>query len=534
MDQRARNVGIAGVLLAASLLGMRLLREPAYRTGYARLVDPRGMPFRVLVFTPEPRPAAKLPAVIVAPPVNTPPEYGRALSLELLAEGYEVLTFDWRGWEAAENRQFAPSGTPEVLLSDTAAAIAYLRSLPGIDAERIALTGHSAGGTLAIEAATADPRIMAAAPIGMEADVTTTRPRNLLWAVGLYDEFRTLTRMRDCFWASATTAADINTTVGDFRRGTARRLGVSPTADHFTESQDRFLHREIVDWVNQAAGKPATHRYFWMQVRQWLLLVSWFSALLLVIWTLLGVVRALRAAWVARLVPALALAGIWGLTRLASWDLFLRKEVVELLLIAVLVVGYACRTRSGSVVAPTPAGAGRKVLRYAVLVWLSIFLTLVVNNLASYLLHPSYLLWIPIFAVQHLADFAYIYTLVTPHAVFFAPAPLPVLAPRLWVYVLPVAEVLAPGIVLGIAARLARRSSRAEVRVRSRVPVAASVILACLLAALGVVVVLRLQEGFLTADSALAAVRFLLRFAVLPIVLFVALQRLVRRYAGAN
>jgi hypothetical protein len=53
-----------------------------------------------------------------------------------------------------------------------------------------------------------------------------------------------------------------------------------------------------------------------------------------------------------------------------------------------------------------------------------------------------------------------------------------------------------------------------------------------LLAVLGVVIVLRLQQGFLTADSALAAGRFLLRFAVLPIVLFVWLQRLVRRGGG--
>jgi len=45
--------------------------------------------------------------------------------------------------------------------------------------------------------------------------------------------------------------------------------------------------------------------------------------------------------------------------------------------------------------------------------------------------------------------------------------------------------------------------------------------------------VLRLQQGFLTADSAVAAGRFLLRFAVLPIVLYVALARLTRRRAVA-
>jgi hypothetical protein len=46
--------------------------------------------------------------------------------------------------------------------------------------------------------------------------------------------------------------------------------------------------------------------------------------------------------------------------------------------------------------------------------------------------------------------------------------------------------------------------------------------------------VLRLQQGFLTADSALAAGRFLLRFTILPIVLFLGLQRLTRGVAAAR
>jgi hypothetical protein len=266
-----------------------------------------------------------------------------------------------------------------------------------------------------------------------------------------------------------------------------------------------------------------------MQARQGLLLLNWLAALLVAIWGLLGLLQRARPTWAGRLVPALALAAILGMTRFASWDLSRRMNVVQLLVIVALVVGFAQRRRAGqSAFQPPPSAAG-KALRVGVLVWLSIFLTLVINNIASYFLYPRYLLWTPVFAAQHFADLAYVYTLVYPHAVFFAPAPAGVLAPRLWVYLLLGLEAVAPGIVLGTVARLAHRSPRVAAPAQRRVPVVAVAILSGLLAVLGVVIVLRLQQGFLTADSALAAGRFLLRFAVLPIVLFVGLQRLVRR-----
>ena len=532
MTTRARKLAIAGTVFAISSLGVWALREPSHQVRYERLANARRMPLRVVVFTPDPRPTTKFPAVVLAQPVNTPTEYGRALTMELLAEGYCVLTFDWRGWEPAENRQFARVGTPETLLLDMASAVDYIRRQPGVDAERIAVTGHSAGGTLAIQVATADPRIAAVAAMGMEADVTPTRPRNLLWALGLYDEFRTPLRMLDYFHASANTAAGNDVTVGDFRQGTARRLGVTPTADHFTELQDRILHREIVNWFNQAMGKPETTRGFGMQIRQWLMLLAWLAALLLIIWSLLELVRGPRAPWVARTVPALGLAMIWGLARLSIWDLSLRKDAIQLLVIAALVVGLAQRASAAQPVPPT--STGRKALRLGVLVWLSVVLTLVVNNVASYFFEPAFLLWIPVFAVQHLADLTYVYTMVYPHALFFTPSPLGLLVPRLWIYLLLVAEVLAPGAVLGTLARLARHSGRQEMRPTRRVSVVALVILAGLFGLLGVVVVLRLQQGFLTADSALAAGRFLLRFTILPIVLFLGLQRLTRGVAAAR
>ena len=519
---------IASSLLVASLLGMIALRGPRYQKSYHRLTNSRGMPLRAVLFKPLASASSKMPGVVLAQPVNTPTEYGRALTLELVREGYQVLTFDWRGWEPNENRQFARAGTPEILLLDVMAAVAYLRSLPDVDGERIAVAGHSAGGTLAIEAATLDPKINAVAAIGMEADVTPAAPRNLLWALGLYDEFRTPLRMLDYFHDSGNTTAGINTTVGDFRQGTARRLGVSPTADHFTELQDRRLHREIVSWFNQANHKPLPTRGFWMQIHQWFLLLAWWAALLLAIWGQQGLVRIWNGPWTARIFPALSLAAIWGIARMAGGDPLLRKNLIQLLLVATVVAGFLYRRRTGKSQPSPSTGRFGKVFRAAALVWLSILLTLVINNLASYYLQPAFLIWIPVFAVQHFLDLAYVYVCVYPSSLFFAPAAGGVLTPRLWVSLLLVAEIAAPGLLLDAIVRLALRRRQAGPAVRRRVPILTVGILLGLFAVLGTVIVLRLQQGFLTADSAHAAGRFLLRFAVLPIMLFLAMRRASR------
>jgi uncharacterized protein len=74
--------------------------------------------------------------------------------------GYVCVVFDYRhfGASTGEPRQLLDIGRE---LTDWASAIAYARSLPGVDAGRIVLWGSSFGGGLVIDAAAADGDIAA-------------------------------------------------------------------------------------------------------------------------------------------------------------------------------------------------------------------------------------------------------------------------------------------------------------------------------------------------------------------------------------
>jgi uncharacterized protein len=74
--------------------------------------------------------------------------------------GFAALLFDHRGFGDSDGEPdlFVPGRQ----LDDWRAAIAFARSLPGIDAERVATFGSSMGGGNALAAATADQRVAAA------------------------------------------------------------------------------------------------------------------------------------------------------------------------------------------------------------------------------------------------------------------------------------------------------------------------------------------------------------------------------------
>lgn len=91
----------------------------------------------------------------------------REVRSALLARGMAVLQFDERG-VGASTGQFAGATTAD-FARDAGAAVARLRAMPGIDAARVAIVGHSEGALEAMLVAGADRQVAALVLLGAPA-----------------------------------------------------------------------------------------------------------------------------------------------------------------------------------------------------------------------------------------------------------------------------------------------------------------------------------------------------------------------------
>lgn len=113
------------------------------------------------LYRPRPAAAGDVPCVVMVNGVSQTRRDGFPRFAERFAEaGFAALTFDPRhlGDSGGEPRQLVDIARER---DDVAAAVAFARTLDGIDAGRVAVWGFSLGGGLALYTAAADERIVA-------------------------------------------------------------------------------------------------------------------------------------------------------------------------------------------------------------------------------------------------------------------------------------------------------------------------------------------------------------------------------------
>lgn len=220
------------LLLAAlpALTGVVLLARAADDGLQRRHVVVDGVPLDAV------RPATPAgPGVVVA--------HGFAGSARLMAQfgdtlaarGYTVVLPDLDGHGASTR-------SPADLQHDLAVAVAHLRTLPGVDPDRLALVGHSMGAGAVTEYAAAHPAITATVAISLPGGdaVPRERPSRLLVLVGGL-EFAG-------FQKAATAAVD--------NARADRAAVVVPGVEHISILYAPRTHRLTADWLDHSFGRP--------------------------------------------------------------------------------------------------------------------------------------------------------------------------------------------------------------------------------------------------------------------------------------
>ena len=323
---------------------------------------------------PEPR-----PLVIVQHGFSASRHAMGWLSWGLVRNGFAVLAGDFRGH--GQNRTPFNRGD---LNDDIAALIDYARRRPEVDADRVALIGHSMGAYAVYDFAVRRQHVDAVIPIsGSGLGGTRERPRNVLLIDASGDPER-IRRMSEAAMRRLTgdPGATLGVTYGDLAAGTARRFVRVGGHDHLSILFSNAPMREIVAWLRDTWSlreqpfRPAPVSdavASGLSIVAGLLLIFPLAGFLAVA---VGVVQPARGApirggvWMAGLAAVAGGSVLFGGTPLSFMPYTAGNELVSLFLVAgaVYAVWYGWQRRPPSAAWPdTLRAAALGVLAFGVI-----------------------------------------------------------------------------------------------------------------------------------------------------------------------
>jgi dienelactone hydrolase len=252
--------------------------------------------------------ATPYPTMILCHGVSSTKETVALWAEALAKQGIAAIIFDFRGYGESVIGQETENFSQRTI-TDLNTMVAFVRSQPQkFDLKRIGVGGHSMGGAVALAVANQDPAIAATVLLGMMGDATPSRPNDLFVGLGLFEELNPVSTVQAMLQAATDQGIQPGQTVGNFQQGTARRLVVSPAADHLVEPYDFLLIHEAVDWSKQSFGVNSPHRPVIAPLTMGISLVIWVVSLGISIAALMVVMGKTALKKHQRLLPLAAIA----------------------------------------------------------------------------------------------------------------------------------------------------------------------------------------------------------------------------------
>jgi pimeloyl-ACP methyl ester carboxylesterase len=292
---RAKATAALAACLLVTVLSMLLASLVQRDLGAVAVTNVRypnvnGVPVRAKLLKPrDAAPDNRMPGVAFIHGYQSTRESGDAYCIELARRGFVVLNIDALG----RGNSGLPGERDDPGFDETfggRSSLAYLRSLPFVDPERIGVIGHSMGAEMMYRVALDDPGVKAVILIGFgyTLEATPERPKNMLMIFGRWDEFRRRMTGTGHFvkeWMStpqsrraiANPAPQFGVTYGDFDLGTARRV-VAPATVHVLEPHNRRAVAEALSWMRRALVPDETRwidarKQMW-EIKEWATLVA--------------------------------------------------------------------------------------------------------------------------------------------------------------------------------------------------------------------------------------------------------------------
>ncbi|MBD3227392.1 MAG: alpha/beta fold hydrolase [Candidatus Lokiarchaeota archaeon] len=216
------------------------------------------------LYVPNPPPSSgnPVPAVVVTHGFTSSKVSMQGYSIEFVKRGFVVIAIDYRGHGSSggylDNRRYTNESP---LIDDLMAAVRFLQTRNYVDNKSIAIMGHSMGGITAIQAAGKYPdEINATISIGAildpnhgEGTVNCSQISNFMIGIGQLEELFTIEDALAFMENQLNlTNPQVGVEYGNFSVGNARKLVVSPYADHILEMNDKVLIEASIEWLEDS------------------------------------------------------------------------------------------------------------------------------------------------------------------------------------------------------------------------------------------------------------------------------------------